>query len=87
MTINIKYYFLFLNFIIIYIMYSFIRKSILINYKEYISKSKSFFKLNKNKPINNKNPFITICMPVYNMEKYIERSLLSIINFISFFGC
>ena len=80
MTINIKYYFLFLNFIIIFIIHSFIRKSILINYKEYISKSKSFFKLNKNKPINYKNPFITICMPVYNMEKYIERSLLSIIN-------
>ena len=80
MTINIKYYFLFFNFIIIFKIHSFIRKSILINYKEYISKSKSFFKLNKNKPINYKNPFITICMPVYNMEKYIERALLSIIN-------
>ena len=29
---------------------------------------------------NNKNPFISICIPVYNMEKYIEISILSIIN-------
>ena len=36
--------------------------------------------INQNKTINYTNPFISVCLPIYNMEKYIERSLLSIIN-------
>jgi len=34
---------------------------------------------NKNHSIN-KYPFVSICIPVYNTEKYIERAVLSIIN-------
>ena len=34
----------------------------------------------KRKRIINENPFISICLPAYNMEKYIESTLLSIIN-------
>jgi len=34
---------------------------------------------NKKKSIN-KYPFVSICIPVYNTEKYIERAVLSIIN-------
>jgi len=37
-------------------------------------------KINNNKSLNYKSPFISVCLPVYNMEKYIERALLSIIN-------
>ena len=33
-----------------------------------------------NKKIFNEHPFISICVAVYNMEKYIEKSLLSILN-------
>ena len=29
---------------------------------------------------NNTNPYISICIPAYNMEKYIKKALLSIIN-------
>ena len=35
---------------------------------------------NKSIKINKIKPFISICIPVYNMEKYIEKALLSIIN-------
>jgi glycosyltransferase involved in cell wall biosynthesis len=73
-------YFLFLNFFIIIILQSFKKKSILIKYKKYISECKNFIKIKNNKTINYKNPFISICLPVYNMEKFIESSLLSIIN-------
>lgn len=30
--------------------------------------------------INKKNTFLSICLPVYNMENYLEKALLSIIN-------
>ena len=71
---------LILNFFIFIIIYSFRKKNFLIKYKEYISKCKKsqIFK-NKNL-INYRNPYISICIPAYNMEKYIESSLLSIIN-------
>ena len=32
------------------------------------------------KKINNKNPYLSIILPIYNMKKYIERALLSILN-------
>jgi glycosyltransferase involved in cell wall biosynthesis len=78
-----KYYLFLLNFLIIIIIYSFTKKNILIKYKKYISKRKKPIKINtikQNNSINYTNPFISVCLPVYNMEKYIERSLLSIIN-------
>ena len=78
-----KYYLFLLNFLIIIIIYSFTKKNILIKYKKYISKSKKPIKINtikQNNSIKYTNPFISVCLPVYNMEKYIERSLLSIIN-------
>ena len=73
-----KYYFLLINIFIIICLFT--KKNVLIEYKEYISKSKMLIKINNNKSFNYDNPFISVCIPVYNMEKYIERSLLSIIN-------
>ena len=73
-----KYYFLLLNIFIIICLLT--KKNILIKYKEYISKSKMLIKINNNKSLNYNNPFISVCLPAYNMEKYIERSLISIIN-------
>ena len=78
-----KYYLFLLNFLIIIIIYSFTKKNILIKYKKYISKSKKPIKINtikQNNSIKYTNPFISVCLPVYNMEKYIKRSILSIIN-------
>ena len=37
-------------------------------------------KLNNNSRNQIDNPFVSICLPAYNMEKYIEQSLLSIIK-------
>ena len=50
------------------------------NNNESIPKTKMIKDINQNKTINYTNPFISVCLPIYNMEKYIERSLLSIIN-------
>ena len=47
--------------------------------KEYINLCKKAIKLYEEKKDNIK-PFFTICIPVYNMEKYIEISLLSVLN-------
>ena len=68
-----------LIFVFLYIIiFSFTNK--LLKYKKYIKKcrQKEFI----NEPINiiPDNIFLSICLPVYNMEKYIESSLLSIIN-------
>ena len=48
-------------------------------YKYYINDCKSHIRYNRTK-IKNKNPYISICLPALNMEKYIEQTLLSIIN-------
>ena len=48
-------------------------------YKKYI-KSCRKIKIFQNETIINKNPYLSIIIPVYNMEKYIERALLSVIN-------
>ena len=50
------------------------------SYYNYFNLCKSLIRLNnKNKTIS-KFPFVSICIPVYNTEKYIERAVLSIIN-------
>ena len=49
-------------------------------YYNYFNLCKNLIRLNnKNKTIN-KFPFVSICIPVYNTEKYIERAVISIIN-------
>jgi len=53
---------------------------LMIKYKNYINDCNNLKRFNISKLINNKIPYISICLPVYNMEKYIERSLLSVIN-------
>ena len=54
-------------------------------YKRYINICKKFKKLfdDNEKNISNQNsnkPFFSICIPVFNMEKYIKLSLLSVLN-------
>jgi len=48
-------------------------------YKKYINDCKKHNRYNRTKIIN-KNPYISVCLPALNMEKYIEQTLLSIIN-------
>ena len=48
-------------------------------YKKYV---RDCYKLKKykRKIINNKLPYFSICLPAYNMEKYIRSTILSILN-------
>lgn len=57
-------------------------QNLLESYTQYFNTCKNLIRLNnKNKTkTNNKFPFISVCIPVYNTEKYIERAVLSIIN-------
>lgn len=62
-----------------YIVYfSFNKKLIYTKYINDCIKRKNYFK--NDEPIKNIEYYLSICVPVYNMEKYIEVSLLSIIN-------
>ena len=49
-------------------------------YKDYITMCKKSIKFYEENEKNNNQPFFSICIPVYNMEKYIEISLLSVLN-------
>ena len=75
-----KYYnYLFLIILLFLLLYSYNVKNELNIYKKYINECKELKRFNITK-IYNENPFLSICLPVYNMEKYIERAILSIIN-------
>jgi glycosyltransferase involved in cell wall biosynthesis len=50
-------------------------------FNNYFNICNKLIKFNNNKNIiRDKSPFISVCIPVYNTEKYIERAVLSIIN-------
>ena len=49
------------------------------SFKKYIKDCKNFIVYNTEK-IYNKNPYLSICLPAFNMERYIEKNLFSIIN-------
>lgn len=68
-----------LLFCFIYIIFlSLDSKLIYYKYAKFCEKGKKYFK--SNKLLNSNSFYISICLPVYNMEKYIERALLSILN-------
>jgi glycosyltransferase involved in cell wall biosynthesis len=51
------------------------------SYINYIKSCRSLKRFNNKKIINNnKYPFLSICISAYNSEKYIEQSILSILN-------
>ena len=52
----------------------------MLKYKEYIKKCRLKEFINHEFNVNQEYIFLSICLPVYNMEKYIESALLSIIN-------
>ena len=60
------------------VFFSFKKKLIYSKYINDCIKRKYYFK--NDKPRKNIEYYLSICVPVYNMEKYIEVSLLSIIN-------
>ena len=75
-----KYYNSLLLILFLFLLiYSYSIKNELNIYKKYINECEKLKRFNITK-IFNENPFLSICLPVYNMEKYIERAILSIIN-------
>lgn len=48
--------------------------------KNFVKDCTNLKRYNKINIFRSKNPYISICIPVYNMEKYLEKTLLSIIN-------
>ena len=49
-------------------------------YIDYINACKKLKIFNNRVKIKNNNPFLSICISVYNSEKYIKKAILSIIN-------
>ena len=62
-----------------YLPKKFIKRRNLNLYKNYINDCKKHKRYNRIK-IKKKYPYISVCLPTLNMEKYIEQTLLSIIN-------
>lgn len=47
---------------------------------KYIKRCKSLKRIKNKNKIKNEFPFLSVCIPAYNSEKYIEKSILSVIN-------
>ena len=75
------FYLILINYIFFkfYSPIKYIKKRNLIPYKYFINDCKKHKNYNRAK-IKNKYPYISVCLPALNMEKYIEQTLLSIIN-------
>ena len=52
----------------------------LISYDNYINDCRLLIKYNNRTIIKNEYPYFSICLCTYNLDKYIERSILSILN-------
>ena len=52
----------------------------IISYKSFINDCLNLKKYNKIKTFNNTNPYLSVCIPAFNVEKYISNALMSIIN-------
>ena len=50
------------------------------SYILYINICKKLIRFNNKIKIKNQKPFLSICIPIYNTEKYIKRAVLSVIN-------
>ncbi len=84
-----KYYYLYLFILSIFIFSKIFDKKPIINnnkkitlepYINYVNNCTNLKRYDKIKKIKTEKPYISVCLPVHNMEKYIERSILSIIN-------
>ena len=67
--------------LLIYILENIYHKTLkdLKHYKKYINDCKKFIKYNR-KPIYKNSSYVSICLSALNMENYIEKNLISIIN-------
>jgi hypothetical protein len=52
----------------------------IINYKSFINDCLNLKKYNNIETFNNTYPYLSVCIPAFNVEKYISNALLSILN-------
>ena len=71
---------IFLFILIVIIIYTYNYKNDLIIYKNFVNNCINIKQINITKLTIINKPYISICLPTYNMEKYLEKALLSIIN-------
>ena len=76
--IEFLYIFIYIIIKIKYNKTNFLIHKSLASFNHYINKCKNS-KIQKRK-LNKNIPFVSICLPVYNMEKFIEKTLISILN-------
>ena len=81
---NIKYslYAIVSLFIIILVVFDVFHYPKIINlysFKKYVRDCKNFIMYNREK-LYNKHPYLSICLSAFNMEKYIKKNLISILN-------
>jgi glycosyltransferase involved in cell wall biosynthesis len=69
-----------LLFLLYIINNSFNKKKNINSYKTFIKECNKLKRINTVKILNIGLPYISICLPSYNMEKYLERAIFSIIN-------
>ena len=73
------YYFLLICLFLFICIYSSNNRNYLIKFKSFVHDCYNLRNYNITK-INKKKPYLSVCLPVFNMENYIEKALLSIIN-------
>ena len=73
------YYFLLICLFLFICIYSSNNRNYLIKFKSFVNDCYNLRIYNITK-INKKKPYLSVCLPVFNMENYIEKALLSIIN-------
>jgi len=80
LKINLKILFFFFIFLYLkFIKRMFFNYKSLAFYKHYINECNNLKRYNRKK-IKNTTPFFSICFPAYNMENYIAKAILSVLN-------
>ena len=64
----------------LFILFSNNKKYNLILFRNFIKDCYNLKRYNNFRIINNQFPYISICIPAYNMEKYLEKAILSLIS-------
>ena len=78
---TIAYAFILLSFLVVIILDQFYvnNRVDLKPFKKYVNDCKNLVRYDRNK-IFNQNPYVAVCLSALNMENYIEKNILSIIN-------
>lgn len=77
---KLKYTILLINSFLFINIYSYNIKYYIIKLKNFVKDSNNLKKINKINVFNKLDFYLSVCIPAYNMELYIRKALLSVIN-------